>query len=65
MDLAECYKILFQKERTPSLKLAVQEQNIEMEGLWHTALDDAINTTKLLIKLLKTGFDPKEVMTQV
>ena len=57
LDLAAGYKLLFGKEKTPSLKSAVEEQKVVMEGIWHTALDDAINTSKLLVRLLQDGWD--------
>lgn len=62
LDLAAGYKALFEKEKTPSLKSAVEEQSVLMEGTWHTALDDAINTSKLLVKLLKDGWDVEAFM---
>ena len=33
-----------------------------MEGTWHTALDDAINTSKLLVKLIEDGWDVEAFM---
>ena len=62
LDLAAGYKLLFEKEKTPSLKSAAEEQNVVMEGTWHTALDDAINTSKLLVKLLEGGWDVEAFM---
>ena len=62
LDLAAGYKQLFEKEKTPSLKSAVEEQKVVMEGTWHTALDDAINTSKLLVKLLEDGWDVEAFM---
>ncbi|MGL5207250.1 MAG: exonuclease domain-containing protein [Acidaminococcaceae bacterium] len=63
LDLAAGYKQLFEKEKTPSLKSAVEEQAVVMEGTWHTALDDAINTSKLLVKLLADGWDVEAFMS--
>lgn len=60
LDLAASYKALFAKERTPSLKAALEEQQVEMEGTWHTALADAVNTAKLLRKLLQQGLPVTE-----
>lgn len=65
LDLAAVYKALYEKEKTPSLKSAVEEQKIAMEGVWHTALDDAINTSKLVVKLLEQGFDPAKYLSQL
>jgi len=62
LDLAAGYKQLFAKEKTPSLKSAVEEQGVEMEGTWHTALADAINTSKLLVKLLENGWNVEGFM---
>lgn len=57
LDLAAGYKELFNKERTPSLKSALEEQEVVMTGIWHTALADAVNTSALLVKLLKSGWE--------
>lgn len=60
LDLAKAYKEHFKLSHTASLRKAVEETCTQMDGLWHTALDDAINTSKVLIKMLELGWTPQE-----
>lgn len=59
LDLAEAYKIMKGEENTPGLKASAQELGVNADGLWHTALDDACNTGKILLKLFDLGWSPK------
>ena len=59
VDLAEEYKLFHQHPRTPSLKLALEERQIQAVGLTHSALDDARNTAQLFTDLLKSGWTPR------
>lgn len=56
LDLAEAYKLWKKDEKTTGLKKATEEQDVDTEGLWHTAFDDANNTGKLLAVLLEKGW---------
>ncbi len=58
IDLAAAYKQHYGKDRTPSLKHAVEESGIERLGWCHMALDDAKNTGLLLAHLLRDGWRP-------
>ena len=59
LDLAAAYKLMKGDSYTTGLKKATEEQNVDTGGLWHTAYDDAANTGKLLVKLLKGGWTPE------
>jgi len=56
LDLAAAHKMYKGISRTSSLRDALEEQGIVTEGLWHTAYDDAVNTGKLLLKLMEGGW---------
>lgn len=56
LDLAEAYKLWKHDEKTTGLKKATEEQKVDTDGLWHTAFDDANNTGKLLVAMLKKGW---------
>lgn len=56
LDLAEAYKLWKNDEKTTGLKKATEEQEVDTEGLWHTAFDDANNTGKLLAKMFAKGW---------
>lgn len=60
LNLAEEYRLYFGQAKTPSLKNALEEQAIEMDGFWHMALNDATNTAKLMAKMIGLGwrFEP-------
>ena len=49
LDLALAYRLWKGDDYTTGLKKATEEQEVNTEGLWHTAFDDANNTGKLLI----------------
>jgi sporulation inhibitor KapD len=56
LNLAEEYRQYFGKDKTPSLKNALEEQAITMEGFWHMALNDATHTAKLMVKMVSLGW---------
>jgi len=58
LDFAEWYKWEMGDSYTTGLRKAAEEQCVDTEMLWHTACDDAANTGKLLVTLLKDGWDP-------
>lgn len=63
LDFAEWYKWEMDDSYHTGLKKATEEQCIDTGLLWHAAIDDAINTSKLLVTLIKDGWDPEEFMT--
>ena len=65
LDLAAAYKLLKGDTYTTGLKKATEEQNVDTGGLWHTAYDDAANTSKLLVKLLADGWKPEAYWDEV
>ena len=36
-----------------------KELNISADGYWHTAYDDAVNTSKNLLRLIDDGWKPE------
>lgn len=56
LDLAEAYRLWKGDDYTTGLKRATEEQEVDSEGLWHTAFDDANNTGKLLKAMLAKGW---------
>ena len=59
LDLAEAYRLMKGEANTTSLINSVRELDIENNGLWHTAFDDATNTGKILTKLFEIGWTPE------
>lgn len=60
LDIGEAYKIFKGEQQTPGLKRATEELEVESDGLWHTAYDDAKNTGKVLVALLQKGWTPEQ-----
>jgi sporulation inhibitor KapD len=60
LDMAAWYKWEMDDDYTTGLRKATEEQCIDTGLLWHTAIDDAANTGKLLVQLLNDGFDPED-----
>ncbi|MDO4179546.1 MAG: exonuclease domain-containing protein [Phascolarctobacterium sp.] len=60
LDIGEAYKIYKGDQQTPGLKRATEELDVDSNGLWHTAYDDAQNTGKVLVKLLEKGWTPEQ-----
>lgn len=56
LDLAEAYRLWKGVANTPSLKTALSDFELDADGLAHTALDDAHNTGKVLLKMLEAGW---------
>ena len=63
LDLAAAYKLMKGDRNTTSLKRAAEELNVDADGYWHTAYDDALNTSKVLLKLLADGWKPEDYLT--
>ena len=59
LNLAAAYKHMKGDAFTTGLRRATEELNIQTEGLWHTAYDDAENTSKLLVKMLTDNWNPE------
>jgi sporulation inhibitor KapD len=59
LDLAEAYKLMNGDSYTTGLRKAAEELNINIEGHWHAAYEDAFKTGKLLLKLLADGWKPE------
>lgn len=60
MDIAQLARMGLNSSKTLSLKNCLELMGIESEGRQHNAKDDAINTAKLLMKLLEK-MRPKEI----
>lgn len=60
VDLSREYQTFYNLNYRPSLKNALEEQQIKLDGLWHTALDDALNTAKLVAHMLDAGWQCQE-----
>lgn len=56
LDLALAYRLYKGDDLTTGLKKATEELETGGEGLWHTAFDDAINTGRVLFKLMEKGW---------
>lgn len=52
VDLQEEADQIFGSKTTTSLKWAMEQYGIEFEGIRHRALDDALNTLKVLLRIL-------------
>ena len=64
LDLAAAYKMLKGDKNTTGLYKAAEELNIDTEGFGHTAYDDAVNTGKILQKLIADGWQPEHYLAQ-
>jgi len=65
LDLAAAYKVLNGDTNTTGLRKATEELNINTGGLWHTAYDDAVNTGKVLLKLIADGWEPEHYFARL
>ncbi|MCL2158249.1 MAG: exonuclease domain-containing protein [Oscillospiraceae bacterium] len=65
LDLAAAYKLLKGGRNTTGLRRATEELEIDAEGLWHTAYDDANNTGKVLLKLMEEGWLPEHYFSDI
>jgi len=63
IDLAEAYRLIHGDDYTTGLRKATEELDIDAEGLWHTAYDDAFNTGNVLLKLLADGWKPEDYLS--
>ena len=59
LDLAAAYKLMKSVKNTTGLKKAAEELSIATDGYWHTAYDDAVNTSKILLRLIDDGWKPE------
>ena len=60
LDFAEAYRLWYGDTNTTSLRNAADEQNVDIDGLWHTAYSDALATSKILLILLEDGWKPED-----
>jgi len=60
LDLAAAYKQMKGDKNTTGLKKAAEELGVAADGYWHTAYDDAVNTSKILLKLIDDGWIPED-----
>ena len=60
IDLAAAYKALKADKLTTGLSKAIEELGISKDGFGHTAYDDAVNTGKILLKLIADGWKPED-----
>ena len=60
LDLALAYKLWKGDDFTSSLKAAAEGLEADTKGLWHTAYDDAANTSKVLFKMIEKGWNIEE-----
>jgi sporulation inhibitor KapD len=65
LDLAAAYKLMKGDSNTTGLRKATEELEINADGLWHTAYDDAVNTGHVLLKLLADGWKPQDYFAQL
>jgi len=65
LDLAAAYKLLKGDRKTTGLRMAADELNVNTDGYWHTAYDDAVNTSLVLIKLINDGWKPEYYFSQL
>ena len=65
LDLAAAYKLLKGYKNTPGLHKATEELEINTEGFGHTAYDDAVNTGKILLRLVADGWRPEHYFAQL
>lgn len=56
LDLAIAYKEWTGKEKTPSLKTALEETDCKREGFDHLALHDALHTGRVLQHMIQKGW---------
>ena len=64
LDLAAAYKLIKGNRNTTGLKKAAEELDVDADGYWHTAYDDALNTSKVLLKLLADGWRPEDFLAK-
>lgn len=64
VDLSKEYQGFYNLEYRPSLKAALEERQIKLDGLWHTAFDDARNTAKLVAHMLSQGWTCSKALEQ-
>ena len=60
LDLAAAYKKWKGDKNTTGLRKAAEELSVDADGYWHTAYDDAVNTGKVLLKLIAGGWTPEQ-----
>ena len=65
LDLAEAYKLLKGDRNTTGLRRATEELDVNADGLWHTAYDDAVNTGSVLLKLISSGWKPDDYLARL
>lgn len=64
LNLATAYKKMVGMKRDPGLKATVEALGMKFDGIWHTAFDDALNTGKIVHKMIDMGWDPQQYMVE-
>ena len=64
LDLATAYMEMTGMKRTPGLKATIEALGLTFDGIWHTAFDDALNTGKIMHKMIDMGWDPQKYMEE-
>ncbi|WP_051533512.1 3'-5' exonuclease [Anaerovibrio sp. RM50] len=64
LNLAIAYMAMTGMKRTPGLKATIETLGMTFDGIWHTAFDDALNTGKILHKMVDMGWDPQRYMEE-
>ena len=64
LNLAVAYREMAGLKRTPGLKATIETLGMSFDGIWHTALDDAFNTGRILHKMIEMGWDPQKYMEE-
>jgi len=59
LDLADVCRVVKGLEQTPGLIKTAEEMEVNVEGHWHAAYEDAVKTSKILVKLLEDGLIDK------
>lgn len=61
LDLAAVYKQFVGVEKTVGLQQALKDTGVERFGMSHLAMDDAVNTVRILAWLHQQGWKPEEL----
>lgn len=62
LDMAAWYRWEMGDSYTTGLRRATEEQGIDSELFWHTAVQDAANTGTLLVKLIRDGWNAEDFL---
>ncbi|MDR1042893.1 MAG: hypothetical protein LBL54_03215 [Clostridiales Family XIII bacterium] len=62
LDMSDWYKWEMGDPNHTSLRNALEEQCVDAGAVAHAAIHDAVNTGKLLVQLIRDGWDPEEFL---